>query len=646
MDGDIKLAKPSYFKFKKLEVIELKKYEKLAKNIIKNIGGKDNISSLSHCITRLRFKLKDEGKANDDVIKDMDGVVTVMHSAGQYQVVIGNHVSIVYEEICKAAGINSETDNKEEEAPKGIFNIFVDIIAGCFQPIIGPICAAGMIKGLNALLIILGFYNTSDGTYIILNSIGDSVFYFMPVLIGYTSAKKFNLQPVVGMIIGCILCYPSIQNAALSANNVLGVIFESNYYTTFFRVPFLSGDYTSSVVHIIFVNCIAGKIEKVSKKLIPEMLQSFFVPFFILLISVPIGLIVIAPLVSLVIGIIINGYSIVYKFSPILVCAIIGFSWQLLVIYGVHWVVKPFALINIAIAGFDTIMVGTFGASFAQTAAVIAMYFKNKDKNMKNLYVSSIISGICGVTESCIYGITLKKKKPFIYSLIGAAVGGAVMGAMDVKMHIFGGLGIFGVVNYIDGSTGDARGLIAAFICIIVSMLVTFLLTLFFWKEKDISVNNIEDTSNKEVILAPLCGEVIELGEVRDEAFSQGLLGKGVAIKPKEGKVVSPCNGNITTLFPTLHAIGITSESGVEILIHVGLNTVELNGIGFVAYVKQGDNVTAGQTLVSFDKDMLESEGYVLDTPVVITNSHEYFDVIETNKNEVNSKDKLITVLF
>lgn len=631
------------------------KYEQLAKDIIENIGGKENINGLTHCITRLRFKLKDESIANDDVLKEMDGVVTVMHSAGQYQVVIGNHVPMVYADVCAVAGISTEGAGESQEAPKGVFNKIIDIISGCFQPVLGPMCAAGIIKGLNALLtFLLGAEYTATGTYIVLNAVGDAVFFFMPVVLGYTSAKKFNVNPITGMIVGAALCYSTIQGSALSAlgDPIGNLPILGDYYTTFLKIPLIGATYTSSVMPVLVIMAFAGLIQKYAKKYVPEMLQGFFVPFFVLIISLPVGLLVIGPVITILTNLLNAGFTELYTFSPILMGAVVGFFWQALVIFGLHWALVPIMLINVSTFGFDTAIQGMFGASFAQTAVVAAMYFKLKDKKLKALCPPAVISGICGVTEPAIYGLSLPKKTPFIFSMIGGAAGGVVMGAMQAKMYTSGGLGIFGVVNYISPK-GDASGMWASLIAVAVSIIVGFLLTFFFWKDdsKEAAAPVVEKKNSsvkvgKDTVLAPMSGKVIPLTELKDDAFAQGALGKGVGIVPTDGKVVAPVNGTVTTLFPTLHAIGITGDSGVEVLIHIGLDTVQMEGKGFTAFVKQGDKVTKGQHLLDVDLKAIEKAGYLTQTPVIITNSSDLLDVIEADKPQVKVGEELITVLF
>ena len=627
----------------------MSKYENLAKEILENVGGKENINSLTHCVTRLRFRLKDESKANDEALKNNPGVVTVMKSAGQYQVVIGNHVPLVYADVCELAGISNGTQQVEEEAPQGLFNKLIDIISGCFQPILGPLCAAGIIKGLNALLVfILGSSFNNSGTYMILNAIGDSIFNFLPIILGYTAAKKFNVNIIVGMIIGATLCYPTIQTDTLSAaGKAIGTLpFIGSYYTKFIGIPFVSGNYTSTVVPVICIVALAAQIQKIAKKFVPEMLQNFFVPFFVLIISLPIGLLVIGPVVSLLTTVLSNMFAGLYAFSPIVTAFVIGALWQCLVIFGLHWALVPMAMVNIGNLGYDTILPGMLGTTFAATGVLAAMYLKLKDENKKALAIPGVISAFCGVTEPAIYGFLLPEKTPFVFSCIGGAVGGAIMGTVAVKQYVIGGLGIFSVVNFISPK-GNATGMIVSLIAGAVSLVVGFVLTMIFYKTNDQQVENKEVTKlEEETILAPIKGEVKPIEESSDAAFASGALGKGVVILPEEGKVYAPVTGTVTVLFPSLHEIGITSDAGVELLIHIGINTVQLNGEGFTAHIKQGDQIKQGQLLVEFDMNKIKKAGYTLETPVLVTNYADLKEVKNTNASSVQLQETLMEVKY
>lgn len=625
-------------------------YLGLARQIVDGVGGKDNIKSLTHCITRLRFKLKDESKADDEALKNTDGVVTIMKSAGQYQVVIGNHVAKVYDDVCQTAGIDENKpqaeDEKEEKKHMNPVDAFIDVISGIFQPVLGVMCAAGMIKGFNALFAALSWYSATSGEYLVLNSIGDAMFYFLPVMLGYTSAKKFGLKPYVGLVIGCALCYPAIQLSTFSAGAeplytlFEGTAFASPVYFTFFGIPVIAMDYTSTVVPVILICWAASKFEKLFRKFIPELVAFFMVPMLTMLVSLVLGFLLIGPVATFASSAIAEGIMAVRNFSPMIAGFLVGGLWQVLVIFGLHWGLLPIYFNNIATLGYDNVMTPFFATTFAQTAVVLAMYIKTNNKKLKELCIPAAISGFFGVTEPAIYGITLPKKKPFIISCIASAVAGAYFGWADLREFIMGGIGIFEFPSFIDPATGSMSNVVVAAIGVVIGVVLAFTMTMLLWKDepaKETSSENekktvaIPDTKKgKSWIEQPVPGTVHPLSEVNDPAFSEGILGKGVAIDPSEGIVISPVNGTVSAILPSKHAVGITSDDGVEVLIHVGMDTVSLNGQYFEAYVHNGDQVRKGQELIRFDMDAIRKAGYSLMTPVVITNSDEYPEITET----------------
>lgn len=389
------------------------------------------------------------------------------------------------------------------------------------------------------------------------------------------------------------------------------------------------------------------KFKKLFKKIIPEVVQTFLVPFFVLLIALPIGFLVIGPIISILTDLLSSGFQGLMSFSPALYGLILGFFWQVLVIFGLHWSVVPLAIMQITQEGFSQVLTASFAASFAQTAVVAAMFFKLKDKKIKALCPPAIISGIFGVTEPAIYGITLPKKKPFIFSMVGAAAGGLYLMLNQVTSYTMGGLGIFGILNFINGE--DASGVVNGAIGIVIAVVIAFILTFFFWKddvvEEEIEIE-IPKVMNKDIITSPVKGTVASLSTSKDDAFSSGALGKGVVISPENGKVVAPFDGTVMTVFPTKHAIGLISDNGMELLIHIGLDTVQLEGKYFETFVKQGDKVTRGQTLVTFDKEAIEAAGFSTEIPVIITNSDDYLDILEPQQKEINLNDDLITALI
>lgn len=623
------------------------KYNKLANEITTLVGGEKNIISLTHCMTRLRFKLKDETAVDEKSLSKLDGVVQVIRSGGQFQVVIGSNVPFVYEEIQKITGFKNENVGSLENEEKGLFNKLIDIISSCFSPMLSILCATGMIKGLNALFIFLNLYSATSGTYALINTIGDSVFYFMPVFLGYNAAKKFSLDPMVGLAIGLSLCYPGIQLNALSGVNPLGNLFGVEYFQTFMGIPFVANNYTGSVLPVLFLVAVAAKIQTVAKKIIPELLQSFFVPFTVLLITLPIGFLTIGPVINVLTNLLGDGLMVVQGWSPVLFSILVAFFWQVLVIFGLHWSLVPIFLMNFSNFGYDYIQPAIFSASFAQTAVILGMYFKLKDSKLKRLCIPAIVSGIFGITEPAIYGISLPKKKPFIISLFGSAIGGAIAGIMGINNYSMGGTGIFGLTTFISPE-GSMYSVIWISIAIISSSLFSFLVTLLFWKDEEVTKqeSSLKKVNNetKITLVSPLDGKVIPLEAVQDEAFSNGLLGEGVAIIPEDGNIYSPADGKISALFPTNHAVGIIAENGIEILIHIGLDTVELNGVGFKPYVKIGDTVAQGQLLISFDLEALSEKNYILETPIIITNSNSYETITKTPKDSIHHGEDLCTI--
>ncbi|TQR98147.1 beta-glucoside-specific PTS transporter subunit IIABC [Paenibacillus ottowii] len=636
------------------------KYETLAKDIIRNVGGKENVNSLTHCITRLRFKLKDESKADTEVLKNMDGVVTVVKSGGQYQVVIGNHVPEVYADVTAIGGFQAGDAEETSGEKVSLFNKFIDTISGVFTPTLGVLSATGMIKGFTALFVALGWLTVTSGTYQILNALGDCLFYFFPVFLGYTSAKKFNANIFIGMAIGASLVYPTFSAITASGKPLYtlfsGTIFESPVYITFLGIPVILMSYASTVLPIIVSTYVGSKIENFFKKVIPSVVRTFLVPFFTLLVIVPLALIVIGPLSTWAGQLLGAATLFVYNLSPIIEGIIMGAFWQVFVIFGLHWGLVPIAMNNLAVLKFDPILAATLGASFAQTGVVLAILFKTKNVKLRSLSIPAVISGIFGVTEPAIYGITLPRKKPFILSCIASAVGGGIIGMMGTKGYIIGGLGIFAIPSYISPSGIDS-GFYGAVIGILVSFVLGFLL-MFFGGFRDDEVKETKKEASttgaakggevlirQETVISPLRGDVKPLSEVTDEAFSTGALGKGIAIEPAEGKVVSPVDGVLTSLFSSGHAIGITSDQGVEILIHVGKDTVKLKGKHFYPKVKQGEAVKKGQLLMEFDMEAIKEAGYVLTTPVIVANTANYLDVIETEKKTIGYKEDLLTVM-
>lgn len=479
------------------------KYDGLARIIIQNVGGKSNINSVAHCITRLRFKLKDESKANKDVLEATDGVIKVMQSGGQYQVVIGNNVADVYDAVLEVghfqgAGTvdedgNAVDDGESDGGKKSPESILIDMISGVIQPTLGVLAATGIIKGLLALFSFLNILPATSGTYQVLYAVGDGFFYFLPIILGYTAAKKFKMNEFIGMAIGIALCYPAMVN--ITGGEVLGTLFagtafEMSYYTTFLGIPVImpASGYTSSVVPIIIACALGAMLEKWLRKVIPDVIKLFVVPFVTLVVMVPLTYLVIGPIATILCNLLTAIFSAIYGIPVVgglIAGVLIGAFWQVLVIFGLHWGLVPLGLINYATLGYDFILSPYFCVSFAQTFVVLAMLLKTRDDKLKKIALPAFISGIFGVTEHAIYGVTLPKKKPFIYSCIGGAIGGGFIGFMGARSYTMGGLGLFGLPSYIDtvGNTG-IQSLIYVVIGTVIASVIGFVLTWVLYKDE------------------------------------------------------------------------------------------------------------------------------------------------------------------
>lgn len=652
-----------------------KNYDALAKTIIKNVGGKDNVISVVHCTTRLRFKLKDEKKANDDVLKDTDGVVTVVKAGGQYQVVIGNEVADVYEAVLKEGGFSGGgqvADDDLDDSNMSLMDKAIDLISGIFTPILGPMAAAGMIKGLTAMCASFGWLAKTSGTYEVLYAIGDGFFYFLPLILEITSAKKFKVDRFTAITIGAAMCYPAMV-AMNSSKKVLfdlfnGTFLHSQVHATFLGIPIISMNYTSTVIPIILAVWFASVVEKWCKKWIPTVVKTFLVPFVTLLIVVPLTFLIIGPLATWIGNALAAITSAVYNFSPVLAGILLGGFWQVFVIFGVHWGFVAVMMSNIAALGYDPILGLSLGASFAQIGVVLAILLQTKDQKLKGIALPAFLSGIFGVTEPAIYGVTLPRKKPFILSCIAAGIGGGLIGFFGTKMYMMGGMGVFVIPAAIGPKTGVDMSVYGLMIAMAVSFVLGFILQMVLGKksvdqaydEKQAKtvqeVANQADTIAKAApslastsdlnvsteLVSPLAGELLPLSEVKDEVFSSGAMGEGVAVEPSEGVLHAPADGKVVMTFPTGHAIGMKTSDGAEILMHIGMDTVNLQGHGFETLVAKGDEVKAGDELVKFDIDAIHAKGYVVTTPIVVTNSKDYEKITVVSQGNVKVGQEIL----
>lgn len=464
----------------------------LAQFIIDNVGGKENIESLFHCVTRLRFKLKDESKANMEALKNRDGVLGVIPKGGMYQVVIGNTVGEVYDEVVRLAGLDKKPevpaepdDNAEKQNP---VNRFISMIAGIFTPLLGLMCGAGVLKGLTVFLGALGWISTTSGTYTILNSAGDALFYFFPIFVGYTSAEKFGLNKFIGMAVGASLVHPNI--VALKSAEVIttlfpGTFFQADVTTTFLGIPVMLMNYANTVIPAILACFVGSRIEKGLRKVIPDVFKMFLVPALTLALTVSLTLLAVGPVATWISNIIGQIFVSFHNFSPIISGALVGGLWQVLVMFGLHQGITPIMILNLITNGYENVICCMQAVPFTTCAVVLAVYLKAKNERLKKTALPAAISSFFGVSEPSIYGVTLPQRTPFYFTLISAAVGGAIMGALDVKMYTFGGMGLFAFPAYINPAVGFDMSFWGVLIAVGVAMVMGFTLTMLFWKEKD-----------------------------------------------------------------------------------------------------------------------------------------------------------------
>lgn len=478
------------------------KYDGLARIIIQNVGGKENVKSLAHCVTRLRFKLKDESLANDEVLENTDGIIKIMHAGGQYQVVIGPHVTDVYDTVLaigkfQAGGLVDEEGNALEgdadDTPKKPIDVFIDLVSGILQPVLPVLAAAGMTKGLLSLCTFLGLTTADSGFYQTIYAFADGVFYFLPILLGFTSAEKFGINKFLGATLGITLCYPgmvAMKGAEAIGSVFTGTAFEMAYSSTFLGLPivFPSSGYTSSVIPIILAVFCASKFFKAIDQRVPAAVRFFVTPLLTLLIFTPLTYLVIGPIAGIFTNALALFFSSIYGIPVVgaIFCgALLGALWQVLVIFGLHWSVVPMYLNNLAVLGYDAVFGGRQVCSFAQTATVFAIYLKSRSKKVRDIALPAAITGLFGTTEPCIYGVTLPKKTPFIISCIGSAIGGAFVCFMGAKQFTAGYSGILGLPVYIDPSGAEGlTNMIIMIIGILIASVFSFVATYATYKDE------------------------------------------------------------------------------------------------------------------------------------------------------------------
>ena len=618
-------------------------YENLAKQILKNVGGQENVSNLTHCATRLRFNLRDLSKTNTEAIKKIKGVMGVVDKGAQYQVIIGSDVSSVYKEILKLGDFkNSNSQNDGEK--KGFDKIF-DIIAGTFTPILPPLTAAGMLKAVLVLLTTFGLMSKESQTYYILSFMADAIFFLFPVALGYTAAVKFKCNPFMGMLMGGIMIHPN-WTALVNAKEAV----------TLFGLPVKLVSYTSSVIPIILVVWVMSYVENFADKISPKPIKFFSKPLITILVMEPLALIALGPIGSILGEGLANVVTAINNVAPWSIPMIIGGASPLLVLVGMHYAFFPISFNDLALKGSENVLgPGMLVSNIAQGGAVLCVSLKAKNKDLKQLAGSAGLTALLGITEPAMYGVTMKLKKPLIAVCSGGALAGLYIGLMGVVRYSSGSPGLASIAIFIgENPMNIVHALIGCAIAFISAFVLTWIIGFKDPVNEDEEVEDeiLEEVAvdkaplmNKITISSPLNGEIVPLTEVKDETFASEMMGKGIAINPKEGKVVSPINGTVQMIFKTKHAIGLKSQDGAEILIHIGMDTVQLDGKHFTAHVKDGDKVKVGDTLVEFDMDAIKKEGYELVTPVIITNTIDYLEIVPKEIKSVNAGEDIITIL-
>mgnify|MGYP000957309184 FL=1 len=623
----------------------VRNYEKLAVDIIDAVGGKNNIIKASRCATRLRLVLKETTNEAKENVSNLTGVITVVESGGQFQVVIGTHVGKVFDKVASELNLDS---NAIEDAPKAsVLNRIIATMSAVFAPFIYILAAAGILQGCLILINMVNPSFSSTGTYEVLSFMSWAPFTFLPIFIAITASKHFKCNTFIA--VACCAALVSPTWAEIASRIADGESIK------FLGISLAETTYTSSVLPPLFLVWILSYVEKFVDKRLPDVVKALFTPFICMLVMVPLTILAIGPLSDSLATGIANGYNALYNFAPAVAAAVIGGLWQIVVIFGVHWGVTPMCLANYDLYGMDTFQAFQTMAVIAQAGAVLGVFIKARNKKTKNMALSAGITGIFGITEPAIYGVNLRFKKPFICGCIAGAIGAVVGSFFNIAYYAYAGLpGLLTVVNAI--TPNNSKSIIGMLIGAAISFFGAIILVQvigFGEKEteeknenNDVNVNEGQPILNMGIkeIKSPISGKVIELEKVNDPVFSSGAMGKGVAIEPIDNKVYAPFDGVIEFIADTKHAIGLLSDDGVEVLIHVGMDTVKMNGKGFDVKTKVNSKVKAGDLLLEFDKSVIEKEGYSLITPIVITNADNYEDKQLNINKEVESGKTIINL--
>lgn len=618
-------------------------YKDLAQTIINQVGGEDNIQGLTHCATRLRFNLKDDQKPSEEILKSTPGIMGVVNKGGQYQIIIGSDVGNVYKEITNQTQLTNEQPNEEDD--RGRVAKIIDTITGIFTPILPAITAAGMLKAVLSLLVVFNVLTAESQSYQILNFMADAAFYFLPILLAASSAQKFKTNMYLAMMLGGILLHPNFVGMVTAVK-------ESGEGIFLFGLPISPVTYSSSVIPIILSVWFMSYVEPIADRISPKAIKFFSKPLITIFVVGTVALVALGPLGYIISETISSGIQALENVSPWVVPLLIGAFSPLFVATGTHYGLVPIGINNRMTTGYDTVIYpGMLASNVSQGAAAIGVGIKSKDSTIKQLAFSAGLTGLFGITEPALYGVNLRFKTPLYAAMIGGGFGGLFMGLMRVKNFSGGSPGLLTLPSYIGDDT--LSHLINAGIGAAISIVITLVVTLVLYKdpvEKTEEKNTVpteKPTHNfsSAEIKAPMTGVLKSLKEVNDGMFSEEILGQGVAIEPTEDTVVAPFDGVVTAIFDTKHAIGLTSKDGIELLIHVGIDTVKLNGQGYQYQVVKGQEVQVGETLINFDRAFIQAQGYQVITPIVITNSAEVGDVLAANEGPIVSGQQIIKVI-
>lgn len=617
-----------------------KKYERLAQTVVQYVGGKENIKSVYHCATRLRFTLIDEGKADKEALIADPEISTVISNSGSYQVVIGPHVADVFEEVEKLVDMNSNKNEQPTEKKK-IFSVILDFISGVFMPVIPALSGAGMIKAVLAILVVFNVVSTQSQTYYLLNNVfADGIFYFLPLMLAYTCAQKLKCNPILAIGVAAMMLHPN-WNGLVSAGEAV----------TFFEViPFRLTGYASSVIPIILVILVQSKVEKFLHKIIPAAIELVIVPLVTFLVMGTLAFAILGPIGAILGSYLATFFTFLSDKAAWAPATLIGAFCPLMVMIGLHNAVAPLGVVQMSNLGFDSIWgPGNICSNMAQAAATTVVAFRTRSKQTKQIAASASITAFMGITEPALYGVNLPKKYPLVAAMIGGGCGGLFAGLTHTHRFATGSGGLPAVTLYIGDNTMQYfyNIIIAMIISIVVSASITFVLSMIYDKQEQKDQSQTAEKPIQDsalVIKSPLKGEVLPLSECSDEAFASEAMGKGIVIEPAEGKVIAPFDATVKILFPTKHAIGLVSSDGTELLIHIGIDTINLNGKHFEALVSQDDEVKAGQELIKFDIEAIKAAGYSTQTMLIITNTAQYQEVDSVNCKNTDYNDKLLTL--